>query len=269
MSNFWKRTITGILLVAILIGSMLLSAWSYGVIFLIISILGVVEIAQLFLFKGIRVQIATPLFIAFFLFALTFFAKLGYVTPLIYLIIPILAIFILELFLNRENSLNNMVYTLFIPLYVALPVALLNDIAFYGGEYNAALLVSFFVLIWSNDTGAYLVGSTFGKRPLLKRISPKKTFEGFWGGVVIVQLIAVALFYITKDVLQLRDWMIIGLLVSFGGTLGDLVESLIKRNLEVKDSGSILPGHGGILDRFDALYFAAPFVACYLYFISH
>ncbi len=269
MSNFWKRTITGVLLVAVLIGGMLWSSWSYGVLFLIISLLGVVELATLFIQKGVKVQVATPLVIAISIFGITFFQKLGYHFPLIYLSIPILGIFTLELFMNRENSLNNMVYSIFIPLFVALPVALLNDVAFFGGDYNSALLLSFFALIWSNDTGAYLVGSSIGKHPLLKRISPKKTIEGFLGGVVIVQLVSVALFYLTKDVLSLRDWMIIGLLISFGGTIGDLVESLIKRNLEVKDSGSILPGHGGILDRFDALYFAAPLVACYLYYISH
>lgn len=182
-------------------------------------LLGVVELAILFIQKGVKVKLQTFV-IAISIFGITFFQKLGYHFPLIYLSIPILGIF--ALFLHKsENSLNNMVYSIFIPLFVALPVALLNDVAFFGGDYNSALLLSFFALIWSNDTGAYLVGSSIGKHPLLKRISPKKTIEGFLGGVVIVQLVSVAL-YLTKDVLSLRDWMIIGLLISFGGTIGDL-----------------------------------------------
>ncbi len=268
MSNFWKRTITGTLLVAVLIGAIIWNEFSFGILFLTITIFGVMELSKLFNSKKIVIQKVLAVFIGALIFIFGFLNQKGVSVPYIFLILPILSVFVVELFTQRENGLNNLVYTLFVPVYVALPLSLLCNIAFYNTEYNATLLLGFFILMWSNDTGAYLIGSSMGKHPLLKRISPKKTLEGFLGGVVMVQLIAIVIFYSTHS-FRLFDWMAIGFIISIGGTIGDLVESMIKRNLEVKDSGSILPGHGGILDRFDAVLFAAPLVACYLYLIGN
>ena len=119
------------------------------------------------------------------------------------------------------------------------------------------------LLIWSNDTGAYLVGSQLGRHKLMPRISPKKTWEGFVGGVIIAQLIGWAISTYIKD-FSLQDWLIIAGITSVFGTMGDLVESMLKRSFDVKDSGSLLPGHGGFLDRFDAFIFLLPFVAAYM-----
>jgi phosphatidate cytidylyltransferase len=119
------------------------------------------------------------------------------------------------------------------------------------------------LLTWMNDTGAYLVGSNFGRRMLFPRISPKKTWEGTIGGVVIT-FITAASFCAFSGELRLFDWMVLAAFVSVFGTLGDLVESMLKRSVGVKDSGNLLPGHGGVLDRFDAFIFVLPFAAAYL-----
>ena len=248
---------------AALVAAILWNEFSYGILFLTVTVLGVAELSKLFKVKGIAVQGIIAVLTGTLIFAFSYLNQKGFSAPLTFLILPILAIFIFELFVDKEDSLRNIIYSIFIPIYVALPLSFLNNIAFFNGVYNSTLLLGFFILMWSNDTGAYLIGSTMGKHPLFKRISPKKTLEGFFGGVLFVQLIVVIIFYTTHS-MRLLDWSIIGLIISLGGTVGDLVESLLKRNLEVKDSGSILPGHGGILDRFDGVIFAAPMVACYL-----
>lgn len=268
MSNFWKRTITGSILVATLVAAILFNQHTYGVLFLIITVMSALELSKLFIQKGIAVPRILISFLAALVFIFNYLLQQGIGVPYIYLILPILSVFALELFANKENSLNNLVYTLFIPLYIALPFSFLSNIAFFNAVYSPVLLLGFFIFMWSNDTGAYLVGSSLGKHPLLKRISPKKTIEGFLGGVLLVQLVAAAIFYYTNT-FRLVDWMAIGLIVSISGTIGDLIESMIKRNLEVKDSGSLFPGHGGFLDRFDGVLFAAPMVACYLYLVGN
>ena len=268
MSNFWKRTLTGTFLVALLVGAILWNEYTYGILFLLITLLGALELSSLFTSKGILIPKGLVAFATLCTFVFSYYSQKGFEVPTIFLILPILSFSIFALFTNKPNSLNSLVYTLFVPIYVALPFSFLNNIAFFNQTYNPILVVGFFTLIWSNDTGAYLVGSTMGKHPLLRRISPKKTIEGFIGGVLFALGIAIIFFY-TSHTFRLVDWISMALLISFGGTIGDLVESMIKRNLEIKDSGSILPGHGGILDRFDAVLFAAPLVACYLWLVEN
>jgi phosphatidate cytidylyltransferase len=146
-----------------------------------------------------------------------------------------------------------------LPIYVVMPFVCLQKLAFSGGDYNPWLVMAFFAMVWVNDTGAYLVGVTIGKRRLFPRISPKKSWEGFIGGV----LFTIGLSYgisLYIDGYPMFLWLVAGLVVSVFGTMGDLTESMLKRAMDVKDSGSILPGHGGVLDRFDAVTFAAPLV---------
>ncbi len=268
MSNFWKRTITGSILVATLIAAILWNQYSFGILFLIITVMSSLELSKLFIQTGVAVPRIIIAFLAALIFIFNYTVQQGVGVPYIYLIIPILSIFAYELFANKKNSLNNLVYTMFVPIYVSLPFSFLSNIAFFNEVYSPVLLLGFFVFMWSNDTGAYLVGSSMGKHPLLKRISPKKTIEGFLGGVLLVQIVAILIFYLTTT-FRLVDWMAIGLIVSISGTVGDLVESMLKRNLDVKDSGSLFPGHGGLLDRFDGVLFAAPMVACYLYLVGN
>ena len=202
---------------------------------------------------------------------------LNRIIPEIYLIVPIpllFLIFIFELFSKSDKPIVNIAITLSGIFYIALPLALLSYLAYppppYPGfelfKYNPNVLLGFFFLIWTNDSAAYITGVTFGKHRLFERISPKKTWEGSIGGAVL-SLIAAYIISIYFTELQLADWLVIAFIITIFGTLGDLVQSLFKRSVNVKDSGSILPGHGGILDRFDGVLLSVPFVFIYLQLI--
>ncbi|MCB0639408.1 MAG: phosphatidate cytidylyltransferase [Lewinella sp.] len=171
--------------------------------------------------------------------------------------------FIFELYTRSERPFANMAYIMLGMLYIGMPFALLYFIAFEKSYFYANTVFGILLLTWMNDTGAYLIGSMIGRRPLLPRISPKKTWEGTVGGVLVSFLTAILLFFVL-DELQLRDWLVLAAIVSVFGTLGDLVESMLKRSFAIKDSGTLLPGHGGMLDRFDGFIFCVPFAAAYL-----
>ncbi len=174
--------------------------------------------------------------------------------------------FIYELFTRSANPFQNVGFIVLGMVYIGAPFALLGFIAFEGEKFNSWIVFGLLLLTWMNDTGAYLIGSQFGKHPLHPRISPKKTWEGTIGGVVVTFLIAWGFCAVSGE-LRLQDWMVLALLVSVFGSMGDLVESMLKRSVGVKDSGSLLPGHGGVLDRFDAFIFLLPFAAAYLLWI--
>jgi phosphatidate cytidylyltransferase len=174
--------------------------------------------------------------------------------------------FIYELFTRSANPFQNVGFIVLGMVYIGAPFAMLDFIAFDGEKFNSWIVFGLLLLTWMNDTGAYLVGSQFGKHPLHPRISPKKTWEGTIGGVVVTFLVAWGFCAVSGE-LRLQDWMVLALLVSVFGSLGDLVESMLKRSVGVKDSGSLLPGHGGVLDRFDAFIFLLPFAAAYLLWI--
>lgn len=192
-----------------------------------------------------------------------------------FIFIPIIMIFttfLIELYRTNENPFINIAYTLLGITYIVLPFAMLYHLGFYSentfsNDYSFQIILGFFIMLWINDTGAYLAGKFFGKHKLFERISPKKTWEGsFGGGILTIATAYVLSIYFTN--LNLTNWMIIAVLVAIFGGLGDLVESMLKRSLNIKDSGSILPGHGGILDRFDGLLISVPIIYSYLNLIS-
>lgn len=148
-----------------------------------------------------------------------------------------------------------------------LPFGLLSEIASFRDAYNPGILLGYFVLIWTSDTFAYLIGRKIGKNRLFERISPKKSWEGSAGGAVAAIAMAMLLSRIYPDI-EVWIWMVMSSIIVITGTLGDLTESLLKRSLNVKDSGNILPGHGGLLDRFDAILLSAPFVWAFLSLLS-
>lgn len=174
-------------------------------------------------------------------------------------------IFTMALFFGKGHSIENMGYIAMATIYIGTPFAILLWISMDGHVYLPGRVAGLLFLTWANDSGAYISGKLFGKYPLMKRISPKKTWEGFVGGLIFAILFAFALSYMPYTGLHVRHWWILALIVSVFGPIGDLVESLLKREKQAKDSGSLLPGHGGFLDRFDAFIFHLPFCAIYLF----
>ena len=234
-----------------------------------ITILGVWEFYTLSEKGGSNPQKITGTIIGALLFANSALVCMGYMNPKILVInIPIIfLIFIIELYSKAADPFRNIAFTLLGILYVALPFSLLNYIATTTQNYNYQLLFGFFFILWSNDSGAYLVGSSMGKHKLFFRVSPGKTWEGSIGGAIASYGVAYLISGWYTSISRL-DWMVIATILIVIGTLGDLVKSILKRSINVKDSGNILPGHGGILDRFDSLIMSAPFVFTYLYLVK-
>ncbi|WP_311437900.1 phosphatidate cytidylyltransferase [Hallella colorans] len=194
-------------------------------------------------------------------------------------VLTIVYLLICELYTGTKNAVNTWAYTMLGQMYVALPLALVNILAFEmapdgsGARYDMLLPLSVFIFLWTNDTGAYCAGSLFGKHKLFPRVSPAKSWEGSVGGGVLVLVVAAVIGYLANNgadahTLNIYQWVGLGLTVCVFGTWGDLVESLFKRTLGIKDSGNILPGHGGMLDRFDSSLMAIPAAVVYLYTIT-
>ena len=279
MNNFTLRTITGLSLAFIVIITLILNKWLFAGAFLIITVLGLNEFYSLVSSKTVKPQkvfgiISGALwFIGYALVSLSPNEALNFLDTGIgffLIFLPILFLFMvpfLELFRRYPNPLLNVAYTWFglvyIPFSLSLLILLGNKLIleFHGVP---VLLLGYFIIIWFYDTAAYLYGSRFGKHKFMERISPKKTWEGTIAGVIIAILTATGLSFLFREVSR-PDWFILMGIVIVFGTAGDLFESLIKRSLSIKDSGSLLPGHGGILDRFDAIFLSAPFV--FLFYI--
>ena len=276
-NNFIQRAVTGVLFVIVLVGCILYSPLSFGILFTIISVLSVHEFAQL-VSKSSEVSInktITALGGAYLFLALMSFCTQQSVGARVFLpyLGLLLYMMITELYLKKKNPTGNWAYSMLSKLYVALPFALLNVLAFQNSPetgsvtYNPILPLSIFVFIWLSDTGAYCVGSLIGKHRLFERISPKKSWEGSIGGGIfsIASSLGFAHFFPFMPGWQ---WVGLAIVVVIFGTWGDLTESLMKRQLGIKDSGNILPGHGGMLDRFDSALMAIPAAVVYLYALT-
>ena len=268
-----KRSISGLLFATVLVGAVVLGAWSFALLFGLFSIFILKEFYQLAKVAGISPQKYFGLFIGGTIFLLTFLNTKGIFSinlfGIFFSILFLVPAF--ELYRKKKNALENVAVTLFGILYVIYPLSLLNFFVFpnfpVDSKYDPILLLFLFVLIWVYDSGAYFFGVTFGKHRLFERISPKKSWEGFFGGWFCAVLFAFGLqFYFPK----FEPWFMVLLAttVTITGTIGDLFESLIKRNIGIKDSGKFLPGHGGLLDRFDSIIFAAPFVYLLIHFLG-
>ncbi|MCP3894142.1 phosphatidate cytidylyltransferase [Bacteroides sp.] len=275
-NNFIQRTITGALFVAILVGCILYDPLSFGALFVLISALTVREFGHLLnetqgvgINKTITMLGGAYLFLSFMGFCIDAADSkifIPYLVLLLYLMIS-------ELYLKKEHPILNWAYSMMSQLYIALPFALLNVLAFqndpntHSVSYNPILPLSIFIFIWLNDSGAYCVGSLFGKHRLFERISPKKSWEGSIGGgiLAIAASFGMAHFF---PFMSMVEWAGLALVVIVFGTWGDLTESLLKRQLKIKDSGNILPGHGGLLDRFDSALMAIPAAVIYLYVLT-
>ena len=280
MNNFIVRTITGLLFVAVLVCSFL-RPQAMVMLFALITGLTIWEFTGLVNEREkvtVNRLISTVAGVYFFLAVAGFSSDLTPSAVFIPYLVSIIYLMVAELYLKQEDPIHDWAYTMMAQLYIALPFSLLNTLAFHATPqgfvaYDAILPLSVFVFLWMNDTGAYICGSLLGKHKLFPRISPGKSWEGSIGGGILVILVAVLVWYLT-DQYQLNqlgltavEWAGLGLVVVVFGTWGDLVESLFKRTLGIKDSGNILPGHGGMLDRFDSSLLAIPAAVVYLYTI--
>lgn len=292
MTVFQQRATTAIVFAAVMLTGLFLNVWSFHILFLIISTGCVWEFLDMTLpnddNKTMRKVIGAST--GFALVALKYYSYIQFLSAAslegpyndsifipndnqtINLLLMIsFSLLIIELFLKSTSPFNNIALIMLGLIYIALPFSLF-DYAFmkvYGNTYfTPNIIAGILFLTWTNDSFAYIVGSRIGKTPFFLRISPKKTWEGTIGGAVFCMLTAgiIAQFFTQ---LSLIDWVIIGAIVAVFGTIGDLVESLLKRSVGVKDSGSFMPGHGGFLDRFDAFIFCIPFVYFYLSVVKH
>ena len=280
MKNFIVRTITSVFFVAAIVTSFL-NPRAMTLLFGIITGMTIWEFAGL---VNDRPFISINRFICTVSGVYLFLAMAGYnsgltpATVFIPYLVSIIYLMVAELYLKAKDPINNWAYTMLSQLYIALPLSLLNVLAFrsngYDIQYTYLMPLSVFVFLWINDAGAYCVGSLLGRHKLFPRISPGKSWEGSIGGAVLVVAAAVLIWYYTDfyDVndlgLTAYEWAGLGLIVVIFGTWGDLIESLFTRTLGIKDSGNVLPGHGGMLDRFDSTLMAVPAAVVYLFTLT-
>lgn len=293
MKNFIIRTITGVIFVAAIVASFLRPE-AMVLLFSIVTGMTIWEFTGL---VNEREHVTVNRFICtvagvYFFYAMTYFCSdlyAGVAKSVVFIpyLVTVIYLLIAELYLKQEDPIQDWAYTMLSQMYIALPFSLLNVLAFTANSsgmvvFNTLLPLSVFIFLWVNDTGAYCVGSLLGRHKLFPRISPGKSWEGSIGGAVFVLAVAYGIGWLDNmeiadanhtssifaGMLSISEWLGLGLVVVIFGTWGDLVESLFKRTLGIKDSGSILPGHGGMLDRFDSSLLAIPAAVVYLYTLS-
>ena len=279
VKNFVTRTLAGIVLVAVIIGATVWSPYSFGILFMLVSLLATQELLKLLTGKSSYLGgVSALLFLAIFAEHAMMFSERMIVIVWVVYGMSLLTAMLGQLWNTKTNPVEAWMHIAYSQIYVALPFALLNMIAFFRGQFTPVLVLSMFIFIWANDSFAYLTGSLFGRHRMFERVSPKKSWEGFIGGNLFTLAAAYLMSILDQPLsnllvghdgasLELWQWLVFAQIVVVFGTLGDLVESLLKRTLGVKDSGAAIPGHGGWLDRFDSLIFAAPVVASYLYLL--
>lgn len=273
LNNLIVRTVTGVFYVAIMVVCFM-RPLAMMFVFSTITGMTVWEMCSLVNERdGVTVNrficSAAGVFLSLAMFA--FCSGLSSAVAFIPYLLTIIYLFISELYLKHEDPITDWAYSMLSQLYIALPLSTINILAYYRGEFYYLVPLCIFVFLWCNDTGAYLCGSLLGRHKLFPRVSPGKSWEGSIGGGIIVLIVSALVYLLEPDNLSgltMPGWMGLGLTVVLFGTWGDLTESLLKRTLHIKDSGNILPGHGGMLDRFDSALLAIPAAVIYIYTIS-
>ncbi|MAY84556.1 MAG: phosphatidate cytidylyltransferase [Flavobacteriales bacterium] len=274
MNNFSERVLTSVLFVIVLLGAIIQSNFAAAILFFVMILLCQREFYNFFKPSDVK-----PLKLFGIIGGLGFFTISALVTQddlrisSFYFLIPVIfLIFVIELYRKRPLPIPNIATTILGVIYIAVPITLLHELAYFspykfGETYHYEPLMAYFFVLWANDTGAYLIGSKLGKNKLFPSISPKKTWEGSIGGAVLALIVS----YVNSLLFPLYGWwlwMSMGLIIILFGSWGDLVESMFKRSLNIKDSGKLLPGHGGVLDRFDGIFISAPMVYFFLRLLS-
>ena len=260
-----QRAITGIIFIIVLISSLLLGKWSFTLFFLAVSLLSLDEFYRIVNKDNIKPNriagglLGLSVFLSFAFFQLDWLSS----TQLLVSVPFITLVFLWELYRKAKKPFINISYTFLGVIFAVIPFLFFLNLGFLEGTYNYHYPLGFLILLWSSDTGAYLVGRSFGKTRLFERHSPKKTWEGFLGGLALSIIASLILSQYFHGI-EVWQWLLSAGLIATFGTYGDLCESMLKRSYNIKDSGTLLPGHGGLLDRFDGLLLAAPLVYVFL-----
>ncbi len=282
MKNFITRAVSGVIFVAIMVFGLAFNAMAMMFLFSIITGMTVWEYTGLINErKSVSVNrfITTAAGVYLFLAVAGFCSGITPPTVFIPYLLTIVYLFISELYLKQEDPINDWAYTMLSQMYIALPFATINMLAFKSSAddgtvyFDRILPLCIFVFLWLNDTGAYCFGSLLGRHKLFPRISPGKSWEGSIGGALLVMVVAaIGGYYLCRNycgvMSSVPEWIGLAVIVVVFGTWGDLVESLFKRTLGIKDSGNVLPGHGGMLDRFDSSLMAIPAAVIYIYTLT-
>lgn len=282
MNETLKRSISGAFYVILLLVSILYSTESFYILFGLFLLIAIVEFCELIqLHKITSILLAIVIYLFFYVVNLKhnnlFSNDVAHYATLMALAITLIVSIKGILFLFDDKEVKSNIFSKYTYLigYIILPFIFITKIPFGEKGYNPKIIISIFILIWTNDTFAYIVGKSMGKRKLFERVSPKKTIEGFIGGVLFA---VVASYIISKYYFDPKEyyfkksvviWMTIALIVGVFGTIGDLIESKFKRAAGVKDSGAIMPGHGGILDRLDSVIFVAPIIFLFYQILNY
>jgi phosphatidate cytidylyltransferase len=271
LQTFTTRTLTAAIFVAVLLTCICWNFYSLSSLFFVVSIWGLYEFYQIAQKLNTKPYVSSGIILAVLAYAHVFLSLLGQEFTKWsdgFLYAAILAgsfVFLQALFQNNKNPIQNLAFTFFGIVYAVLPFLLLLKTTFLNSQqaFSFHAVLGMIMLIWANDASAYIVGSFIGKHKLYERISPGKTWEGTIGAAILTMSCAIPIHKWFPEI-SLFQWASIALIVSVFGTIGDLIESMLKRQAGIKDSGKIMPGHGGILDRFDSLIFVAPIVYAFL-----
>jgi phosphatidate cytidylyltransferase len=276
LNNFFRRTLTGAWIVIFVMGGFWLHPISFFLTGLVLLIGTMYEYYTMIRHSGVRPQMIPGIFFGVTAYVLSTLIASGVMPGNSFLVlIPMMSlIIVMELYRKQEKPFDSLAHTFFSVLYTALPFSMFPFSAFSRSgldsllphaniSFSPGIIIGFFILIWANDCGAYLAGISFGRHKLMERISPRKTWEGFFGGLILAALVSWMLSG-WLGVIDKTHWIIIAVIISLAGTYGDLAESMLKRSTGVKDSGTIMPGHGGFLDRFDSAIIAFPLVYLFI-----
>ncbi len=271
MKNVIIRSISGAVYVALIIAAIIFGRYGIAALTAVFAMLAGIEYQQLVASKGGRQAITTiikavDVSVVLLIQAVAFTASQFYIDIfagcVMALAVIVIARFVLALYDKRPAAFAETGRSILGYIYIGLPLGALNVLCIFQNSFW--YILAMFIMIWLNDTGAFCVGSLMGRRKLFERLSPKKSWEGFWGGMVFCALAGVLFYNLAPGALTAAVWVGLGIVVSVFSTWGDLFESMMKRSLGVKDSGKLIPGHGGILDRIDSLLFVAPVTVIYL-----